>query len=95
MPLTDTAVRHAKPGARNYTLNDADGLQLFVSAAGSKQWHFRFCWAGKQPRISLGTYPEIGLLDARRLRDAARAQAYEARRRSRDVSADNKPTSRR
>ncbi|MHC8380656.1 Arm DNA-binding domain-containing protein [Pseudomonas sp. LB3P14] len=73
MALTDTAVRHAKPRAKDYTLPDYDGLALFVNTKGAKRWHFRFSWADKQPRISLGTYPEIGLRDARALRDVARA----------------------
>jgi|GEM_PF-2624106 len=65
MALTNTAVRHAKPCAKDYTLPDYNGLALF--------WHFRFSWADKQPRISLGIYPEINLGDARALRDVARA----------------------
>lgn len=73
MVLTDTVVRHAKPRDKNYTLSDFDGLALFVNTKGTKSWHFRFSWRSKQPRISLGTYPEIGLRDARVLRDAARA----------------------
>ena len=73
MPLTDTVVRQAKPAPQDYTLQDADGLALFVGASGTKSWHFRFSWAGKQPRISLGTYPEIGLKAARERRDEARA----------------------
>ncbi|MPZ42855.1 MAG: DUF4102 domain-containing protein [Betaproteobacteria bacterium] len=73
MPLTDTVVRQAKPGRRDLTLKDTDGLALFVSVTGAKSWHFRFSWSDKQPRISLGTYPEISLKDARELRDQARA----------------------
>ncbi|MHC8400738.1 Arm DNA-binding domain-containing protein [Pseudomonas sp. MDT1-17] len=69
MALTDTAVRQAKPRAKNYTLPDYDGLALFVITKGAKCWHFRFSWADKQPRMSLGTYPEIGLRDARALRE--------------------------
>uniref|UniRef100_UPI004038EE4D tyrosine-type recombinase/integrase n=1 Tax=Pseudomonas bambusae TaxID=3139142 RepID=UPI004038EE4D len=72
MPLTDTAVRQAKPKDKDYSLTDSDGLALFVAAKGTKAWHFRFSWHGKQPRISLGTYPEISLRDARDLRDQAR-----------------------
>ncbi|MDH0639055.1 integrase arm-type DNA-binding domain-containing protein [Pseudomonas sp. GD03860] len=72
MPLTDTAVRQAKARDKAYTLNDSDGLSLHVSPNGTKAWHFRFSWQGKQPRISLGTYPELGLRDARELRDQAR-----------------------
>jgi hypothetical protein len=73
MALIDTAVRHAKPRTKDYTLPDYNGLALFMNTKGAKCWHFRFSWADKQPRISLGTYPEISLRDARTLRDAARA----------------------
>lgn len=49
MPLTDTAIRLAKPTGRDYTLKDGDGRALFVGASGAKNWHFRFSWVGKQP----------------------------------------------
>lgn len=74
MPLTDTAVRQAKARDKAYTLNDSDGLSLHVSPNGTKAWHFRFSWQGKQPRISLGTYPDLSLRDARERRDQARNQ---------------------
>jgi len=72
MALSDTTVRLARATGTDYTLGDADGLALFVTAQGSKSWHFRFCWGGKQLRISLGIYPEISLRDARTRRDEAR-----------------------
>ncbi|MBU0522726.1 MAG: tyrosine-type recombinase/integrase [Gammaproteobacteria bacterium] len=72
MPLTDTAVRQAKPAEKDVTLTDGSGLSLFIATNGTKSWHFRFSWHGKQPRMSLGTYPEISLKDARELRDQAR-----------------------
>jgi integrase len=52
---------------------DSDGLSLAVTAAGGRAWHFRYYWAGKKKRISLGTYPEVTLREARSLRDEARA----------------------
>lgn len=73
MPLSDTAVRQSKPKEKPYTLSDSDGLSLHIAPNGTKAWHFRFTWHGKQPRISFGTYPEISLRDARSLRDEARA----------------------
>ena len=45
----------------------------FLNTKGAKCWYFRFSWADKQPRISLGTYSEMSLRDARALRDVARA----------------------
>lgn len=73
MPLTDTAVRQAKPADKGYSITDASGLSLFIAPNGTKSWHFRFSWHGDQPRMSLGTYPEITLKEARDLRDQARA----------------------
>jgi integrase len=71
--LTDFKIRQAKSTGKNYTLTDGDGLSLFVSSGGSKRWHFRYSWLGKRTRISLGSYPELSLKDARELREQARA----------------------
>ncbi|QLF92138.1 tyrosine-type recombinase/integrase [Pseudomonas sp. ABC1] len=73
MALSDMAVRKSKATGKAYTLGDIDGLSLAVTAQGGRTWHFRYCWAGKQKRMSLGTYPEVGLREARELRDQARA----------------------
>jgi len=73
MALTDLAVRQARATGKAYTLSDFDGLSLAVTAQGGRSWHFRYTWAGKQKRTSLGTYPEISLREARALRDQARA----------------------
>jgi integrase len=72
MALSDRAVRQAKATGTAYTLGDIDGLSLNISAHGGKSWHFRYYWLGKQKRISLGTYPEISLREARLARDEAR-----------------------
>lgn len=73
MALADTTVRLVRPTGKNFTLTDADGLALFVSVKGAKNWHFRFYWNGRQVRISLGCYPEVSLKEARERRDEARA----------------------
>jgi hypothetical protein len=73
MALTDTAVRQAKATGVAYTLGDMDGLSLAVSPQGGKSRHFRYYWNGKQKRMSLGTYPEVPLREARQARDEARA----------------------
>lgn len=74
MALTDTALRQAKPKDKPYTLADSLGLTIYVAPGGIKSWHFRFTWLGKQARISLGTYPDIGLKEARARRDEAREE---------------------
>lgn len=73
MALTDMMVRQAKATGQDYTLPDFDGLSLAVTAKGGKSWHFRYTWLGRQKRMSLGTYPEISLREARERRDDARA----------------------
>jgi integrase len=73
MALTDTAIRQAKATGTAYTLGDLDGLSLAVSPQGGKSWHFRYYWMGRQKRMSLGTYPEVALREARQARDGARA----------------------
>jgi len=70
--LTDRTLKNAKPQQGRYSLKDGLGLFFIVEPTGSRYWHFRFSWAKKQQRISLGVYPDIGLRDARQLRDEAR-----------------------
>lgn len=70
MALSDLAVRQAKATGKAYTLPDLDGLSLAVTAAGGRTWHFRYYWAGKQKRMSLGTYPEVTLREANAAREA-------------------------
>ena len=72
MALSDLAIRQTKATNKTFTLADFDGLCLHVSPQGGKSWHFRYYWAGKQKRMSFGTYPEVGLREARHLRDEAR-----------------------
>ncbi|CAG9273425.1 Integrase [Paraburkholderia unamae] len=72
MPLTDTAVRNTKPGEKPIRLFDGGGLYLEISTAGGKWWRLKYRFGGKEKRISLGVYPDVGLKDARERRDAAR-----------------------
>ena len=70
--LTATEVRNAKPKQRTYKAYDARGLYLEVPPSGAKRWRFRYRLSGKEKRISLGTYPDVSLAEARRKRDGAR-----------------------
>lgn len=74
MPLTDTAVRSAKPQAKASKLFDSGGLYLEVSPAGGKWWRWKYRFAGKEKRLSFGVYPDVSLKAAREKRDAARQQ---------------------
>ncbi|WP_423379177.1 tyrosine-type recombinase/integrase [Burkholderia sp. LMG 32019] len=78
MALTALQVQAAKPRTKPYGLSDGNGLFLWVTTDARKYWHFRFRFEGKQPRISLGCYPEISLQQARL--DAASCQSLIAKR---------------
>ena len=45
---------------------------------GSRWWRFKYRFAGKEERISLGVYPDVGLKQARDKREEARKQAKQA-----------------
>jgi hypothetical protein len=72
MPLTDTAVRAAKPDARSRKFFNGGGLYLEVSPAGGKWWRWKYRFGGKEKRLSLGVYPDVSLKSARTRRDAVR-----------------------
>ena len=72
MPLTDTAIRNAKPGAKPKKLADGFGMYLEISPTGGRYWRIKFRVAGKEKRLSLGVYPTVGLKAARSRRDDIR-----------------------
>ena len=72
MPLTDTAVRRAKSGAKNARFFDAAGMYLEVSKTGSKMWRLKYRFGGKEKLLAMGLYPSVSLAGARKRRDEAR-----------------------
>ena len=49
MPLTDTAVKNAKPiPDKAYKLPDEKGLYLLVTVNGGKWWRFDYRFDGKR-----------------------------------------------
>ena len=72
MALTDVAVRNAKPGPKPYKMGDSHGLFLLVQPSGGKLWRLKYRVDGREKKLAIGLYPEIGLGEARRRRDAAR-----------------------
>lgn len=72
MSLTDAAIRAAKPGDKTIKLFDSLGLYLEISPAGGRWWRLKYRLAGRERRISLGTYPSTSLREARKRRDEAK-----------------------
>ncbi|OYU16440.1 MAG: integrase [Alphaproteobacteria bacterium PA4] len=75
MALTDTAIKQAKPGDIDRKLADEKGLHLLVTTGGSKLWRLKYRIDGKEKKLALGSYPDVGLKEARARRDAARTAA--------------------
>ena len=65
MNLTNTRIRNTKPLDKTQRLFDGGGLYLEVSPSGGKWWRYKYRYGGREKRISLGTYPDISLKDAR------------------------------
>ena len=74
IPLSEVKVRNAKPQANEYKLFDGGGLFLLITPSGGKLWRLRYLFDKKEKKLSLGIYPEISLIDARKRRDEARSQ---------------------
>ncbi|MEX3763697.1 tyrosine-type recombinase/integrase [Paraburkholderia phenoliruptrix] len=72
MSLTDVKIKQAKPREKLYKISDERGLYLEVTPTGSKWWRFKYRIDGKEKRLSLGVYPDVGLQKAREKRDDAR-----------------------
>lgn len=72
MALSDTKLRNAKPKDKDYKVYDERGLFIIIKKTGGKWWRLRYRFNDKEKQISLGTYPEVSLADARQRRDDAR-----------------------
>ena len=74
--LTDAACRNATcpPDKKRERLTDSGGLYLEIAPTGSKRWFWKYRTAGKEGRLSLGAYPDVALMAARKARDAAKEQ---------------------
>lgn len=73
MALTDTAVRALKATEKLQKISDGEGLQLWVMSHGSKLWRYAYRYDGTQKSLALGQYPTVGLAEARKRRDEAKA----------------------
>jgi integrase len=72
MPLSDVAIRNAKPDAKIRKLSDGGGLQLWIMPQGSRLWRLAYRMHGKQKLLAIGAYPAHSLAAARAVRDAAK-----------------------
>lgn len=69
-PLTDTKIKSLKAKSERYRVSDTGGLTLEIMPSASKVWRYRYQLHGiRQPTLTIGSYPEISLAEARKRRD--------------------------
>lgn len=76
--LTDPKIRQAKPADKPYKLFDGGGLFLLVQPSGSKLWHLKYRFGGKEKLLSIGSYDKgVSLKKAREEREKAQVRLVE------------------
>ena len=66
MAFSERAIRNLKPTDRPVKKGDSGGLFLLVNPNGGLWWRLKYRVDGKEKLISLGTYPDVSLKDARK-----------------------------
>ena len=74
--LTDAHVRKIKPLEKKKRYADEKGLYLEVTPSGGRFWRLKYRFNGRESTLTIGSYPEVPLAQARRTRDGARVQLY-------------------
>ena len=74
--LTDAECKNATcpVDKKRVRLACSGGLYLEVAPNGSKRWFWKYRKDGKEGRMALGSYPDVGPKQARKVRDDAKAQ---------------------
>lgn len=78
MQFTDKLVKNLKPQNTSYDLREKSGhgFAIRVMPSGYKSWLFFYHFESKKQRMTLGSYPEISLANARELhREAVKCLA--------------------
>ena len=73
-PLLASTVQSGRTRAKPYKLADGRGLFLLVQPRSGKWWRFVHVRPGTSKRntLSLGTFPDVSLIEARERRDELR-----------------------
>lgn len=74
MPLTEAAIKAARPSEKPYKLSDGRGLVLYVDPSGGRWWRLRYRYGDREKQLSPDTYPDVKLKRARQKTDEARRQ---------------------
>jgi integrase len=66
MPLSDTAIKNAKPtSSKPFKMPDGKGMYLLLHPNGSKYFRLDYRFEGKRKTLAIGVYPDTSLKQAR------------------------------
>jgi integrase len=68
MKLNNASIRALQPAAQDYKKSDGQGLYVWVYKTGSKAFAYRYTYGRNRKWMILGSYPAMGLQDARMAR---------------------------
>jgi integrase len=79
VPLTDTRIRTVKATDKPIKLSDGGGMYLLVDLQGNKTWRLDYTRPiiKKRNTITLGSYPQVSLAEARQQRDRIKKELSE------------------
>lgn len=69
--LTALGIEKLKPKEKPYKVSDGNQLSLLVKPTGAKHWRLRYHFGDKEKMLSLGSFPQVSLAEARVKRDSA------------------------
>lgn len=72
MAITDNKIKQSKPKDKPYKIFDGNGLYLEVRPSGAKHWRYKYRIDGKENLFAIGPYPEVTLMEARKIRQDSR-----------------------
>ena len=70
--LTDAKIRKAKALESDYKLFDGGGLFILIKKNGAKSWRLKYRFNNREKTLSIGTYPDVSLAEARKHRTQAK-----------------------
>ena len=70
--LNDEFLRSVEPADKPRRFFDGARLYVEISPSGGRWWRFKYRFVGVEKRLSLGTYPDTSLEEARAKRNVAR-----------------------
>lgn len=73
VPLTPLQISNAKARENEYKIFDGGGLYLLITPSGGKLWRLKYRFHGKEQLLSLGSFSQITLAEARKEREKAKA----------------------